>query len=298
MAKARFKRAESGYDASYVLGDHKYEATLLKSEDGKRWTIGSGFGESDRVWGKLRDLKDEWAGWCEADASTGEAPAPVPAPPPIGPPKIGPPKIGPPKIGPPKIGPPAIKPSTPAVVEQGERPPGKTIALSPAPQTRGAHSSMTSEDGGNAHQHADPEKFAAYLHARGKLLGPCTEGGSNDFRCESCGAHVSDWERVEPDKFVPPCRCGRSFPNSAAYLPCWDDPMMWFFAPDAVYMRPTKIGALDMVYNWMRTHADLCTFKGKLLEPFATVLNTLIVETERPEYTTTGWESTDGQNPA
>lgn len=286
MAKATFKRNKEikGYDARRRVDDRTFESHF--AADGKKWFIESGDFTQDERWVKLSDLKVRWSALCDGAE---DFPVPTPAGPPAigGPPSVGPPKLGPPAIsGPPAIGgpPPVGKPVDPMV---GHPPLGDNDSWT-GPESSTPQQTLGEPSSKNNHQNADPEKFAEFLKGRGVLLGPCN-GGGDEFRCTDCGAHVSDWER-NGDNFRPPCRCNRTHTNPAAFLPEWSDPMFWWFTPGPdLYMRPTPIGALDMVYNWMLAHAADCSFNGKLVDPFRTVLDTLFAETARPEYFPNNW---------
>lgn len=301
MAKAKFSRdGEGGYAAHYQVGNNEFSASFVKAGEGeKQWKVADGFAAGDRLWDKLRDLKADWAGLCESANTT--------APPPTssGPPALkAPPPLKAPQTGPPALkGPPTLRPAQPApgpeaTAEQANEPAGevrtiggKDIASSPAPQTRGE---PCNPSGGDAHTFADPEKFAAFLHERGMLLGPCVDGGSNDFRCETCGAHVSDWQMVASEdrtRFIPPCRCAPLKGTASDYLPEWYDPLMWRLAAEGevAHQHLTPLGALDCIHAWMRLNPDACTAKDKLVEPFRSVVETLRRETGYPEYNLDLW---------
>lgn len=246
MYTAKFhRRDDGGYDAFYGKGAKKLAATL-ELQNGK-WavTYGTGVGHvADSA--KLREVKEGWAKYAEAEyggeSQTGTEPADLPL------------ASDPPSLRPP---PPSLRRTAPPNLSQlpaRKGPPSLRMAQGLDPTT---FVSMTADDGRRIYEGSsfasELEKFAANPSV------PKAEAG--DPTCPECLRPHYGWRKDSEGMMKPPCRCE---PTEEGYHPDPFDPRMYASDSENRFRVVTPIGVLDMVYDWMLKNREYVTTDGKL----------------------------------
>lgn len=264
--KANFKRREGGgYDATYGKGQRKQYATILQSEG--MWRVTAGLGADTIAASKtVGTVKEGWAALAESvyggDANTATTP--------IVRPLSGPPSLNRSKVYKKSGGPPPLpKPPGPPTLRHAQ-------GLEPAGY----------ELGGEIDPDTGKSRFlpVTFDHTMKKFgENPSVpKAGPGVASCFVCHRPLTGW-REEDGRFLPPCRCNE--PNSEDYEPDRLDPRMYErVSGEDPFSAMTPIGALDMVYAWMRRNEEYVTTDGKLTAPWSDVQKVLFRVTGYAEY--------------